>query len=188
MSKQLTFVTGNLNKVDLISKLVGTQIAHAKIDLDEIQSLSAVDIIEHKVRQAYDQLGTPVLVEDAALEFEALDGLPGPFIKFFTRHGRSFEQLCRMLDGFDNRNAKGVVTYGLFDGANLEIVSGSLDGVIVETPRGDGGFGWDVIFSPLQDKGMTLAELSTKERDARYDQMRNLDSLRAVIRAFLEKN
>ena len=47
-----------------------------KLDLDEIQSLDLREIVEHKVRQAYEKCGKPVLVENASLEFTALGRLP----------------------------------------------------------------------------------------------------------------
>jgi len=56
-----------------------------KIDLDELQSLDLRVIVEHKVRQAYEKVGGPVLVEDVSLEFLALGRIPGPFIKFFEQ-------------------------------------------------------------------------------------------------------
>jgi len=45
---------------------------HEKIDLEEIQSLDLREIVEHKVRQAYDVVKKPVLVEDTSLRFTAL--------------------------------------------------------------------------------------------------------------------
>lgn len=47
-----------------------------KLDLDEIQSLDLREVIEHKVRQAHEKCGKPVLVEDVSLVFEDLGGLP----------------------------------------------------------------------------------------------------------------
>ena len=44
------------------------------------------------------------------------------------------------------------------------LVRGELEGVIVSTPRGEGGFGYDPIFEPIgMDK--TLAELPAHEKD-----------------------
>ena len=52
------------------------EVLHEKIDLDEIQSLDLREIVEHKVRQAYEKIKKPVLVEDTSLRFEALGKLP----------------------------------------------------------------------------------------------------------------
>jgi inosine triphosphate pyrophosphatase len=99
------FITGNQNKADYLAKTLGIELEHQKIDLDEIQSVNPLAIVEHKVRQAYNIIQKPVLVEDVSLVFNALDGLPGPFIKFFVDAENGLENLCHMLDGFDDRSA-----------------------------------------------------------------------------------
>jgi inosine/xanthosine triphosphate pyrophosphatase family protein len=48
------------------------EVLHEKIELDEIQSLDLGEVVEHKVRQAYEIAKKPILVEDTALEFLAL--------------------------------------------------------------------------------------------------------------------
>ena len=48
------------------------EVLHQKLDLDEIQSLDLRTVVEHKVRQAYELVKKPVLVEDTSLQFEAL--------------------------------------------------------------------------------------------------------------------
>ena len=55
-----------------MEKYLDFEVQHKKIDLDEIQSMSLEEIVEHKVKQAYDVVKGPVLVEDVALEFEGL--------------------------------------------------------------------------------------------------------------------
>ena len=80
--ENVTFITGNQYKADYLAKYFGYPIDHLKLDLDEIQSTSLNEIVKHKVRQAYEKIKKPVIVEDVALEFAALGGLPGPFIKF----------------------------------------------------------------------------------------------------------
>jgi len=95
--ENITFITGNAKKAEYLEKYLGVPISHQKIDLDEIQSLDLKRIVEHKARQAYEILKRPVLVEDVSLEFMALGGLPGPFIKFFIDN-MSFETICSILD------------------------------------------------------------------------------------------
>lgn len=80
----ITFITGNQNKADYLAKYLGHAVDHVKLDLEEIQFLELKEIVEHKVRQVYEKIKKSVIVEDVVLEFEALGGLPGPFIKFRT--------------------------------------------------------------------------------------------------------
>ncbi len=74
MSKLPVFITGNQHKADNMARYLGFPIAHQKIELDEIQSIHLRDVVEHKVRQAYDIVRKPVIVDDVSLEFHALGG------------------------------------------------------------------------------------------------------------------
>lgn len=177
-----TFISGNQNKIDYLSKSLGITLDHQKIDLDEIQSADPKIVIEHKVRQAYDLIQKPVLVEDTSLCFTALNNLPGPFVKFFVDAENGLENMCRMLDGFDDRSAYGSVIYGYFDGKDLRFFEGRLDGIIAQHPRGDGGYGWDKIFIPEGYNGLTRAELSPDDDLESYNKLRDTSGLREFLR------
>lgn len=176
------FITGNQNKADYLAKLLGMPIEHQKIELDEIQSTSLDEIVTHKVKQAYEIAGRPVLVEDVALGFDCLGGLPGPFIKFFVETENGLENLCRMLDGFENKGARAECVFGYYDGARLELLRGGLNGYIADHPRGDGGFGWDKIFCPEGYGDKTRAELILEQNEAIYQTIKPI----AVLRELLE--
>lgn len=183
MPKLPIFITGNQNKADYLAKLLGVELEHQKVDLDEIQSTSLDEIVMHKVKQAYELIKKPVLVEDVSLEFSALDGLPGPFIKFFLQSPNGLEILCRMLDGFENRNAKGWCVFGYYDGTRLELFRGNIEGIIADAPRGDNGFGWDKIFEPTGYKGQTRAELSPDDYAKVYETIRPFEALRDFLKS-----
>lgn len=175
------FVTGNQHKADYLARMLGVELEHRALDLDEIQSTHLEEIVEHKVRQAYQLVGRPVIVEDVGLRFTALDGLPGPFIKFFVEAEDGLERLCRMLDGFDDRSARAECVYGYYDGETLQVFRGGLDGMIVSHPRGNGGYGWDTIFAPQGYEGKTRAELDEKGDEATYVQIKPYAALRAFL-------
>jgi inosine triphosphate pyrophosphatase len=175
------FITGNQNKANYLAKTLGIDLTHQKIDLDEIQSPDPRVVIEHKVRQAYELIKRPVLVEDTSLCFNALDGLPGTFVKFFVEAHNGFENMCRMLDGFEDRSAYASAVYGYFDGEVLKFFSGRLNGYISQHPRGDGGYGWDKIFEPEGYHGLTRAELSAEEDIESYAKIRDLESLKEFL-------
>lgn len=158
----ITFITGNQDKADYLQKYLGVPVAHHKLDLDEIQSLDLREVVEHKVRQAYEVLKAPVLVEDVSLEFEAMGRLPGTFIKFFLQE-MPFEAICALLDG-KTRNATARCVFGYFDGERLELFEGSLGGKIADQPAGDNGYGWDKIFIP---DGYNVTRASINEEDYR---------------------
>lgn len=162
--KQPVFITGNQNKADFLAKHLGHSVEHVKLDLDEIQSLNLEEIVEHKVRQAYQKIGRPVLVEDIAFSLDSLGGkLPGPFIKWFIDE-IGFEQLCRLADADTKRGATTSVCYGFFDGHEVKLFKGSLRGNVPQHPRGKDGFGWNCIFIP-EGSTKTNAEMDDKETE-----------------------
>lgn len=181
MSKAPVFITGNQNKADYLASMLGVTLAHQKIELDEIQSTSLDEIVTHKVKQAYDVIGAPVLVEDVALGFDALGGLPGPFVKFFVDAPDGLQKLCRMLDSFENRDARALCVFGYYDGAELMLLRGELKGSIAHSPRGIGGFGWDKIFEPVGYGGRTRAELKPDEDRQTYMVIKPFDKLRDFL-------
>ncbi|MFA5986301.1 MAG: non-canonical purine NTP pyrophosphatase [Parcubacteria group bacterium] len=176
--KNIVFVTGNQNKADYLAKFLGHPIDHEKIDLDEIQSLRLKEIIEHKVRQAYQKIKKPVIVEDVSLEFEALGKLPGPFIRFFVDQ-MPFHNICDLLNG-KSRKATARCAIGYYDGKTLKIFEKKLVGEIAKKPAGKNGFDWDHFFIPT-GYTMTRASLSEKDYEKTYLQIRPIAQLRKFL-------
>lgn len=179
----ITFITGNQHKADYLARLIGVDVAHQKVELEELQSTDLHTIVDHKVCQAYAAVGRPVLVEDVSLEFTALGALPGPFIKFFVEADDGLEHLCHMLDGFASRAAVARCTFGYYDGQTVRFFDGELAGEIADTPRGDGGYGWDKIFCPAGYEGKTRAELSPEDDDATYQMFKPFAELGTFLRS-----
>lgn len=159
----LTFITGNTDKAEELRRLLSIPIDHAKVDLDEIQSLDLNEVVKHKVQEAYERLGKPVLIEDTALVFKAMNKLPGPLIKWFLREIGN-EGLCAILNPFPFRDATAISMFGYYDGSTLKIFESKIDGQIAKSPRGDTGFGWDAIFIPKGTE-KTRAEMDMEEKD-----------------------
>jgi inosine triphosphate pyrophosphatase len=98
----LTFITGNKKKLEeFMSIIVGSpleekyEVTNATMDLDELQGTPEF-IASRKAKEATNHCDTAVIVEDVGLCFNALKGLPGPYIKDFLGNlGR--EGLCKML-------------------------------------------------------------------------------------------
>lgn len=177
----VVFVTGNADKAKQFSRNIGLEVEHKKLELDEIQTTDNSLLVEHKVKQAYEMIKRPVLVEDVALVFESWGALPGPFIKFFVDEG--VDKLCRMLDGFESRRAIGFCTYGYFDGVNLKIFDGRIAGTIADSPRGKAGYGFDRIFEPDGFGGKTAGELDDQQYQQYYRSIKSFDSLTTFLKA-----
>lgn len=174
----VTFVTSNPKKAEYIGKYLNIPVTHHALELDELQSLSLHTIVEHKVRQAYEQLRRPVIVEDVALSFDALGGLPGPFIKFFLEQ-MTYEQLCA-LPGLNTRGATASCVMGFYDGNAIQIFKGEMRGEIAQKPAGKDGYGWDCIFIP-DGYTETRASLGEDEDKKTYLQIKPIEALAAFL-------
>ncbi len=163
MIKDLTFITGSQDKVEQLSKYLGVKINLHKLDLDEIQSLSPKEVIEHKANQAYEILKVPVIVDDVSLSFTSLNGLPGPFIKYFMK-ALSHQQICDLAHKLETQGALAEVCIGYYDNNGFKLFTGDITGTISTGPRGENGFGWDKFFIP-EGYTKTRAELNDDEYD-----------------------
>ena len=133
------------------------------IDLPEIQSLDAHEIIEAKLKEAQKHQTGEFIVEDTSLYFEGLNSLPGPLIKWFMKTVGN-EGLYKMSEAFGNFNAEAKTIIGYSDTQkNISFYEGNIKGTIV-TPRGE-GFGWDPIFQP-EGYDKTFGDLSAEEKNS----------------------
>lgn len=88
------------------------------------------------------------MTEDVSLCFNALGGMPGPYIKCFLENvGR--EGLHKMLIGFEDKTAYAQCIFAFCESPEAEpiVFVGQCKGKIV-APQGDNHFGWDPIFMP----------------------------------------
>ncbi|XP_055683848.1 inosine triphosphate pyrophosphatase [Lutzomyia longipalpis] len=183
MSKPITFVTGNAKKLEEVVAILGAnfprQLVSRKIDLPELQD-DMDEITRKKCQEASRQVQGPVLVEDTALCFDAMKGLPGPYIKWFLDK-LGPEGLWQMLEGFRNYSATAVCTFGFTEGEGQEVFlfHGKTHGEIV-SPRGPRDFGWDPCFQPT-GYAQTYAEMPKEEKNKISHRYRAVDLFRQFI-------
>lgn len=187
----LRYVTTNPGKVREAQQYLGDQISAYDYDYAEIQSESMETIAAEGAREAYRELGEPVVVDDSGLFLHGFDGFPGPYSSYVedklgietvwelaqTREDRTASFRCVMAycDGEafeaspdpvdkDDRAAAAAsdVDATANDGLPVKLFVGTVRGEIV-APRGDGGFGFDPIF---EHDGSTFAELSSEAKNA----------------------
>ncbi len=160
---KLFLVTGNPNKLREWQAMMpeGITLESADIDLIEIQSDNPEEIVEDKLRRAYEHAGQPVMVEDVDAGLEKLGGLPGPFIKFFN--GRLGKDALYQLAGGEGEKATVACTAGYYDGETMIIVRGEVHGTVV-APRGD-SFGFDIVFVP-DGETQTYAEMTPEKKNS----------------------
>ncbi|XP_066295216.1 inosine triphosphate pyrophosphatase-like isoform X2 [Branchiostoma lanceolatum] len=111
-SRRIVFVTGNAKKLEEVKQILGAgfpyEVVAKKVDLPEYQG-EPDDISRAKAREAAKQIQGPCVVEDTCLCFNALGGLPGPYIKWFLEKIGP-EGLHRMLTGWEDKSASAMFT------------------------------------------------------------------------------
>lgn len=160
---ELFFVTGNEYKIREASEILGFEVRSIKLDLSEEQNIEVDKIIESKVKAAYAKVKRPIIVEDTGLYFEAMNGFPGALIKWVLKSVGN-DGAIKILNGHKNRNAYAKTSIGYFDGKNFKVFSGIIKGKISDEPKGENGFGWDMIFIP-ENHEKTFAEMTNDEKN-----------------------
>lgn len=135
------------------------------------------DICRIKCQEAAKHVKGPVIVEDTCLAFNALKGLPGPYIKWFLEK-LGPDGLHKLLAGFEDKSAQAICTFAFARDENSEVIlfQGITEGTIV-APRGKLDFGWDPIFQP-EGYEETYGELPKETKNQISHRFRALDKLR----------
>jgi non-canonical purine NTP pyrophosphatase (RdgB/HAM1 family) len=103
---QITFITGNELKYSIAKEIFSnTDIALEQHDLDvpEIQSESVSEIAAYSARWAANELNKPVVVTDAGYYISALNGFPGPFIKYIN-NWLTAEDILKLMESKSDRS------------------------------------------------------------------------------------
>ena len=124
--------------------------------------------------------GHLVLADDSGLEVDALDGAPGVRSARFAADSGLIDSpdandntdvwnnmiLLQRLAGIPPPQRTGryhCVLVAARDGEALHTAEGAVEGVILDAPRGTGGFGYDpLFFVPALDRSMAEIDLETK--------------------------
>lgn len=111
------------------------------------------------------------LVDDSGLEVDALGGRPGVYSARFAGEGAVDQanntRLLDLLRGvpFERRTARFRCAMVLADPSGvLARAEGTVEGVILEEPRGTAGFGYDPLFW-IAELGKTTAELEPQRKN-----------------------
>mmetsp|Transcript_4382 Transcript_4382/g.7695 ORF Transcript_4382/g.7695 Transcript_4382/m.7695 type:complete len:258 (+) Transcript_4382:2-775(+) len=169
--RHLTFVTGNQNKLREVIEIFNKSgvdsntliLTNASLELPELQGEPEF-IAKEKCLLAAKQLRCSVLTEDTSLCYNALNGLPGPYIKWFLDK-IGLDGLNKIIDSFEDKSAYAQTIFAYCEWIEDEmshdhvmIFRGKTDGIIVNA-RGENKFGWDPIFQP-NGFDLTYSEMS----------------------------
>lgn len=175
---RLVIASNNKGKIaeltDLLAPLGLTPVAQGELGVGEADE-PAVTFVENailKARHAARITGLPALADDSGLAVDALGGEPGVRSARYAGHSASDEDnvaaLLSALKGVprEQRNAQFhcvLVYLRHADDPTPIICHGRWPGLILEHPRGEGGFGYDPIFL-VPETGTSAAELSRDDK------------------------
>ena len=159
--KPILFITGNKDKLREVRALIPT-VQGVDMDLTEIQEIDAHKIITAKLAEAQKCQSGTFIVEDTSLYLDAMNGLPGPLVKWFVK-SIGIEGIYKLTESCKSTRATARTLIGIADeDGNIGFFEGSLSGTLVP-PRGTDGFGWDSIFQP-DGYEKTFAEMTQEEK------------------------
>ena len=178
---KLLIASGNAKKVVELRRLV----AQAGLSLD-VLGLSDVPAYDEpaetgdtfeasaliKARAGVEVTGLPTLADDSGIEVDVLNKMPGVRSARWAGPGSSdadnLDLLLRQITDVEPARRRGrfVCAMALVrpDGTE-EVLRRTMEGVVIDAPRGTNGFGYDPIFV-TDGHSVTNAELSADDKDA----------------------
>ncbi|HEU0154245.1 MAG TPA: RdgB/HAM1 family non-canonical purine NTP pyrophosphatase [Arenimonas sp.] len=173
MSKKLVLATSNPGKLAELQPLLA-DVGYALVTQGELGVADAVEdglsFVENailKARHACAATGLPALADDSGLVVDALDGEPGLYsARYAGTHGDSAANIARLLErmqGLEGEQRRAhfhcvIVLMRHARDPQPIVAEGRWPGLVLEAPRGRGGFGYDPVFL-VPEQQHTAAEL-----------------------------
>jgi len=186
--------TGKIKEIGALLKTLGVEVVpQSEVGIPEAEEtgLSFVENAIIKARHAALHTQLPAIADDSGLEVDALGGAPGVFSARYAgpaaKAADNNAKLLRALEGLPSRarNARfrSVIVFMRHHAdASPLIAEGSWEGRILESPRGEGGFGYDPLFL-VAGKNASAAELPPEEKNRLSHRGQALRRLLAALSA-----
>ena len=176
---KIVLASRNVNKIAELQALLSEYIEGIEIiSLDSVGITEDIEengetyrdnaLIKARVAASSGYIGVG---DDSGLSVRALGGAPGVYsARYSGEHGdyaSNNKLLLKNLEGESDRFAEFVCTLACVfpDGREPIVVEGRTQGVILESERGEGGFGYDPLFY-YEPYKKTFAELSSAEKNS----------------------
>ena len=205
MTRPLVFATRNPGKlvelrqllpdVDVIdvteaARRIGREIPDVVEDRDTFFGNA-----EKKAREVSAITRLPALADDSGLEVDALGGEPGVYsarwagVSGHAADAANNAKLLAAMAGQRNRTARFRASLVLADvtgplGAETISADGVCEGLILDAPRGSGGFGYDPLFL-FPELNQTFAELGSGSKSDLSHRARAMRAIKPRLLAYL---
>jgi XTP/dITP diphosphohydrolase len=193
--QKLVIATGNAHKLHEIGSLLeplGMEVvSQSAFNVPEAAEPHGT-FIENalaKARHAARLTGLPSLADDSGICVPALSGAPGVISAIYAGEPRSDkrnnEKLLEAMRGVSDRRAHyhcALVFLRHADDPQPIIAEGQWHGLLLEAPRGEGGFGYDPLFLD-PELNRTVAEISTADKNRLSHRGKALRALAEKLRS-----
>lgn len=160
-------------------KITGLKEAGLDIDIPEPHDTLEKNASE-KSSVVFSLTGISCFSEDTGLEVKALNGEPGVKSARYAGDGKSTsDNIIKLLDklrGKTDRRARFRTVISLVWKGKEHLFEGICEGSILESARGDRGFGYDPVFVPA-GSNLSFAEMGTTEKNAFSHRKKAVDQL-----------
>ncbi len=158
--QKIVFATNNAHKLEEIRAIAGHRfevLSLADIGChDDIPETA--DTLEGnallKARYVKEKYGYDCFADDTGLMVDALGGAPGVYSARYAGPGHdsaaNMALLLRNMEGVADRRARFVTVIALILEGETLTFTGTVEGEILRAPEGEGGFGYDPVFKPLE--------------------------------------
>ena len=158
MKKNIVFATGNQHKVKEINAIMGQDYIFQSlsdigcyVDIPETADTVEGNAIQ-KAQYVRDHYQLPCFAEDTGLFIPAIGGEPGIYSARYAGPEKNAQNNMSLvldkLHGHTDRGAYFKTIIAFIDETDTYVFEGRIDGVILQEPIGDSGFGYDPIFQP----------------------------------------
>ena len=171
---ELIFATQNQNKLQEIKSMLPQNLQIKSLqDLNYHKELPETHETLHenaleKANFVAQLFKTNCFAEDTGLEVEALNNAPGVYSARYAgeqkNHTDNINLLLKNLKGKSNRTAKFRTVIALILNGKEYIFEGTVEGHIIEEPKGSKGFGYDPVFV-ANNYTETFAQISIEEKN-----------------------
>ncbi len=194
--REFIVATGNRHKVEEMGRILSvpgvTVVSAAEKGIDLSNVVEDGDTFAAnariKARYAFELCRLPVIADDSGLCVDALGGRPGVYsARYGGENSSSAEKIALLLDELDgvreeDRGAHFTCAVCCILDENTMIeVEGRCEGKIAMEPFGEGGFGYDPVFTV---NGVSFASLSGEEKDRCSHRGDALRKLREALEPF----
>ena len=179
--RELIMATNNAHKLEEVRQILGNAFSIKSLsdigcneDIPETADTLEGNALQ-KALYIHEHYGVDCFADDTGLEVDALEGAPGVFTARFgamNGYGESHDSnaniqcLLDKLKEATTRKARFRTVIALVQDGKELLFEGIVEGEILTQLIGEGGFGYDPVFAPVEAGGLAFAQMSAEAKNA----------------------